>query len=70
MSDETSFSYRAAIEELDAILASIESTEVDVDELSAKVQRARELIEACSQRIRTAQDDVEKVIAGLEDGEG
>lgn len=63
------FRYRDAIEELDAILASIESTDVDVDELSTKVQRAQELIELCTGRIRKAQEDVEAVISRLDDGE-
>ncbi len=70
MSDDQPISYRAALDELDAILASIEATDVDVDELSTKVQRAQQLIELCAGRIRTAQDEVEKVIAGLDDGEG
>lgn len=60
-------SYRDAVAELDAILASIEATDVDVDELSTKVRRAQELIELCAGRIRKAQDDVEKVIARLDD---
>jgi exodeoxyribonuclease VII small subunit len=66
MSDKD-VSYRDAIEELDAILAAIESTDVDVDELSTRVKRAQELIELCTGRIRKAHDDVEQVIARLED---
>ena len=63
-------SYRDAIQELDTILAAIESTEVDVDQLSTMVVRAQELIELCTGRIRKAQDDVEKVVARLEDTDG
>lgn len=59
--------YRQAIEELDGILAAIESTEVDVDELSTMVQRAQQLIELCTGRIRKAQGDVEKVFSKLEE---
>ena len=69
MTDDQAITYRQAIEELDSILASIESTDVDVDELSAKVQRAQHLIEVCTGRIRKAQDDVEKVISRLDEGE-
>lgn len=68
--DDQAIGYRAAIEELDAILASIESTDVDIDELSAKVQRAQQLIELCATRIAKAQDDVAQVIDQLEEGEG
>ncbi len=68
--DDGSIGYRDAIEELDAILASIESTDVDIDELSAKVQRAQQLIELCANRIAKAQDEVAKVIDQLEEGDG
>lgn len=68
--DDATIGYRAAIEELDQILASIESTDVDIDELSTKVRRAQQLIELCSQRITRAQDEVAKVIDRLEDGDG
>ena len=67
--DDEKIGYRAAIEELDEILASIESTDVDIDELSAKVQRAQHLIELCSSRITRAEGDVARVIERLE-GEG
>lgn len=66
---EESIGYREAIEELDEILASIESTDVDVDELSEKVQRAQRLIELCASRIRKAQDDVGRVIDDLDAAE-
>jgi exodeoxyribonuclease VII small subunit len=68
--DDAKIGYRAAIDELDEILASIESTDVDIDELSAKVQRAQQLIELCASRIAKAQDDVARVIDRLEEGDG
>lgn len=68
MDDET-IGYRAAIQELDEILASIESTDVDIDELSTKVQRAQQLIELCTERITSAQDEVSKVIDRLDEGD-
>lgn len=52
--------YRAAMDELDAILAEVEDDEVDVDVLAARVARAAELIEWCRERIvaaRAAVDD-------------
>ena len=43
--------YREAVRELESILESIESTEIDLDQLTAKVERAAELIRLCRDRI-------------------
>lgn len=57
--------YAAAVEELEAILRALDSTEVDVDQLTAKVARAAELIEFCRERLAEATVDVEKIVAGM-----
>ena len=59
--------YAAALEELEAILAELEESDVDVDVLADRVARASELIRVCRERIGNAKLQIEKVVAGLED---
>jgi exodeoxyribonuclease VII small subunit len=60
--------YSDAIEELRAILAAIENEGVDLDELSAKVERAAALIRTCRARIQDTELKVKRVLEDLEDG--
>ena len=59
--------YAAALTELEAILVSLESADLDVDVLGAKVARAAELIRLCRNRIGAARLEVEQVVAEFED---
>ncbi len=59
--------YAEALEELEAILATLERTDVDVDVLADKVQRAAALISFCRDRIGRARLQIEQVVAGLAD---
>ncbi len=59
--------YAAAIAELQAIIEDLESDDVDVDVIAAKVQRAAELIRTCRSRIETAEIEVGRIIAELDD---
>jgi exodeoxyribonuclease VII small subunit len=61
--------YAEALDELDAILRELESTDVDVDRLADRVARATELIGLCRQRIGQARLRIDEVIADL-DGDG
>lgn len=47
--------YRDAIEELEAILKALQSQQVEVDELEAKVERATELIALCRNQLRSVE---------------
>jgi len=58
--------YAEAIEELELILAELESNDVDVDELAEHVQRASQLIELCRERIGKAKLRIEEVVSQLE----
>jgi len=61
--------YGEAMEELEAILAELEGDDLDVDVLAARVQRASELLRTCRARIVRAQQDVDRIVAELEDVE-
>lgn len=59
--------YADAMHELEAILEELEGDDLDVDVLADRVRRASELIKLCRSRITRAQDDVQRIVADLED---
>jgi len=70
-SDETP-GFRAALDELEAILARIEE-EMDVDRLGEELRRAAFLLEVCRGKIRKAEVEVTQIVQTIEerrDGEG
>jgi|TARA_B100001105_G_scaffold215501_1_gene180970 exodeoxyribonuclease VII small subunit len=58
--------YADALDELQGILASLESEATDVDQLAERVQRADVLIRHCRSRLENARLRVEQVVAALE----
>lgn len=66
--DELGFS--GAIEELDAIVAELESSQLDVDVLAVRVERAAELVTWCRGRIDGTKLRVEEVLNSLEEATG
>jgi len=58
--------YGTAYQELEKILAGIEQGEINVDQLSAQVQRAAELIGFCQSRLKEAEVEVKKVVDRFE----
>jgi exodeoxyribonuclease VII small subunit len=59
--DITQLGYAEAMDELETILAELESSDVDVDRLAERVARAAALIELCRARIDIARTDVERI---------
>jgi exodeoxyribonuclease VII small subunit len=59
--------YADAMAELEDILEHLESDDLDVDALAARVERASALIEVCRARITKARVQVESVVAELEE---
>jgi exodeoxyribonuclease VII small subunit len=55
-------SYNEALGELEEILRSIESTDTDIDTLSAKVSRATELIKLCRARLLKVEGEVKEIL--------
>jgi len=68
-SNDESIGYADAVTELDEILAQLDDDEVDIDVLSALVERAALLITICRRRITVAQSQVEQIVEGLETAE-
>jgi exodeoxyribonuclease VII small subunit len=61
--------YGDAMAELEAILAELEGDDLDVDVLAERVQRASELLKVCRARIVRARQDVDRIVAELEEFE-
>ncbi len=47
--------YEAAVEELQGIINQLENDEVNMDDLLEKVQRAKELLVFCKEKLRTVE---------------
>jgi exodeoxyribonuclease VII small subunit len=63
---KSKLTYTSAITELEAIVQDIESGEIDVDVLTAKVKRASELIRFCKDSLRNTQKEVQKTLVDIE----
>ena len=63
----TESKYGVLAQELDQILQGIEEGEIDIDDLSTKVERATGLIKMCREKLNATQIRVQKVVASLED---
>jgi exodeoxyribonuclease VII small subunit len=59
--------YREAIEELETILRALETDEVDVDDLTARVERSAELIRLCRHKLRHAEASLDRIFDTLDD---
>ncbi|GHE28442.1 exodeoxyribonuclease VII small subunit [Sphingobacterium griseoflavum] len=61
----TVYTYEEAFQELQAIVSDIESGQINVDELTAKIQRAASLIAICKAKLSASEMEVEKLLAKL-----
>ena len=65
MTNETT-NYAEAFDELQRIVAEIETGQISVDELSDQVKRATHLIRICKKKLTTTEEDVNKILKDLE----
>ncbi len=68
MSEE--LNYQKAMDELQEISRAIENETIPLDDLAKKVKRASELITFCRQKLRNTEDEVNKIIDGMDLPEG
>jgi exodeoxyribonuclease VII small subunit len=59
--------YNEAIQELETILRSLETDQVDVDDLTARAQRSAELIRLCRHKLRHAEASLDRVFDSLDE---
>lgn len=58
-------SYSDALNELNEIARMIEGEAIPVDELTAKLKRASELITLCRAKLRLTEDEVKKILGEM-----
>ena len=61
--------YNKAIKRLEEIINNIESEEIDVDDLSARVKEAVDLIKVCKNKIEKAELEVKQVVENFEEAD-
>jgi len=59
-------SYKKAMEEIQQIMAVIESDHVDVDDLTLHLKRITELLKICKTKLSHAEEEAEKILRDLE----
>ena len=63
---KTEIHYKAAIEELEAIIEDIENDSTDIDNLLVKVKRATELVNYCRKKLKSSEDEIMRMIENIE----
>ncbi|WP_240312687.1 exodeoxyribonuclease VII small subunit [Flavihumibacter solisilvae] len=63
---EAPLTYESAYAELQEIALAIENETISVDQLAEKLKRAAQLIEFCQSRLRSTEQEVNKIISQLE----
>ncbi|HET9506115.1 MAG TPA: exodeoxyribonuclease VII small subunit [Hymenobacter sp.] len=61
--------YNEAIQDLETILRSLETDQVDVDDLTARAERSAELIRLCRHKLRHAEASLDRVFDSLDEEE-
>ncbi len=59
---KSDFSYDAAMQEIQNIVAELQNENVGVDALAEKVHRASELIKMCREKLRQTESDVKDAL--------
>lgn len=62
---EENLTYKEAVLEIETIVKKIEEDDLDVDELSAAVKRATELLRWCKQKLKSTEDDLNQSLEEL-----
>ncbi len=67
MSKNKELTYSQALKELEKIVRDIEAEDPDIDILAEKIKRASRILTLCRGKLRTAEDEVKKVLAEMGD---
>lgn len=54
-------SYETAMQELESIVDKVETGEMDIDNLSDSLRRAKELLTFCRERLTKVDDEIQKI---------
>lgn len=64
---KTEISYQEAVREIEETIRKIESGELNVDQLTDKVKRVSVLLEICRKKLKTAEDEIVKILEGMKE---
>jgi exodeoxyribonuclease VII small subunit len=59
------FSFNEAVKRIEEILRTIESGNLDVDQLSVEVKNASELIKQCQKKLKTTEEEINSIFKDL-----
>lgn len=54
--------YEEAVRELETIVAKLEDNELGIDQLSAELKKAQQLIKLCKQKLTKTDDEIKKLL--------
>lgn len=60
---KNNLTYKKAFEELEEIIADIESGDAPIDSLLQKIKRANELMDFCKTRLKNTEEEINKLLA-------
>lgn len=61
------FSYKEAMDKIEAIVHKIEYEEPDIDELSSLIRTASDLISECKIKLKATEQDLNNVLSQIEE---
>ena len=61
--------YSQAMARLETIVRQVDSNELEVDELVEKIKEANEIIAFCSEKLKKADMEIEKMLANKQENE-
>lgn len=62
---ESEIGFGDAMDQLEAILARVESEETDIDGLATELRKAAQLLEVCREKVRRAELEITQVVEKL-----
>lgn len=54
--------YEAAVAELEKIVAKMENDQLDIDQMSIQLRRAKELIKLCQDKLTKTDEEIQKIL--------
>ena len=61
--------YSQAMARLESIVRQVDSNELEIDELVEKIKEANEIIAFCSEKLKKADKEIEKLLADKQESE-
>lgn len=59
---EKGIKYEEAVHQLESIVSRLENNEMDIDELSAELKKAQQLIKLCKDRLAKTDAEIKKIL--------